>query len=115
MPVAIIQERIIPLLAPVRVYTAKELAAMPLSQMNAAIEAQEKYVFLEQNTRMGVAAIEIRRLLEHGSQLVQVCEKSRTRYRIGDIYYPPRIVRQLEARGLVRLAVGQEGQADAND
>lgn len=89
MPVAIIQERIIPLLAPVRIYTAKELAAMPLSQMNAAIEAQEKYVFLEQNTRMGVAAIEIRRLLEHGSQLVQVCEKSRTRYRIGDIYYPP--------------------------
>lgn len=89
MPVAIIQENIIPLLEPVRVYTAKELAAMPLSKMNAAIEAQEKYVFLEQNTRMGAAAIEIRRELEDGKQLIQVCEKSRTRYRIGDIYYPP--------------------------
>lgn len=105
MQVAIIKERVIPLLEPVRIYTAKELAAMPLSQMNAAIEAQEKYVFLEQNTRMGATAIDIRRDLEDGKQLIQVCEKSRTRYRIGEIYYPPRIIRQLETRGLVRLTI----------
>ncbi len=43
----------IPLLAPVRIYTAKELAAMPLSVMNACIEAQEKFAMLEQATQMG--------------------------------------------------------------
>ncbi len=43
----------IPLLAPVRIYTAKELAAMPLSVMNACIEAQEKFAMLEQSTQMG--------------------------------------------------------------
>ncbi|PJG67805.1 hypothetical protein CVD09_03640 [Acinetobacter seifertii] len=43
----------IPLLAPVRIYTAIELAAMPLSVMNACIEAQEKFAVLEQSTQMG--------------------------------------------------------------
>lgn len=46
-------ETIIPLLDPVRIYTPKELAAMPLSKMNEAIEAQEKYFILEHTTRMG--------------------------------------------------------------
>lgn len=43
----------IPLLAPVRIYTAKELAAMPLSVMNSCLEAQEKFAVLEQSTQMG--------------------------------------------------------------
>lgn len=43
----------IPLLAPVRIYTAKELAAMPLSVMNQCLEAQEKFAVLEQSTQMG--------------------------------------------------------------
>ncbi len=43
----------IPLLTPVRIYTAIELAAMPLSVMNACIEAQEKFAVLEQSTQMG--------------------------------------------------------------
>lgn len=47
------QENHITLLAPVRIYTAKELAAMPLSVMNACIEAQEKFAMLEQTTQMG--------------------------------------------------------------
>ncbi|KQC99822.1 hypothetical protein APD01_07260 [Acinetobacter soli] len=47
------QENQITLLAPVRIYTAKELAAMPLSVMNACIEAQEKFAMLEQATQMG--------------------------------------------------------------
>ncbi|MCU4607013.1 hypothetical protein KTJ30_10835 [Acinetobacter radioresistens] len=46
-------EVIIPLLTPVRIYSAKELAAMPLTQMNAAIEAQEEFYLLEQTTQMG--------------------------------------------------------------
>lgn len=45
----------IPLLDPVRIYTAKELAAMPLSKMNEAIAAQEKYYILEHTTKMGGA------------------------------------------------------------
>ena len=50
-------ENIIPLEKPVKIYTAKELAAMPLSQMNAAIEAQEKFYVLEESTHMGEQAI----------------------------------------------------------
>lgn len=46
-------ETIIPLLEPVKTYTAKELAAMPLSKMNEAIEAQERFFILEHTTRMG--------------------------------------------------------------
>lgn len=49
-------EVIIPLLDPVKIYTAKELAAMPLSLMNAAIEAQESYYILEHTTQMGGAS-----------------------------------------------------------
>ena len=49
-------ESIIPLLDPVKIYSAKELAAMPLSQMNAAIEAQESYYILEHTTQMGGAS-----------------------------------------------------------
>lgn len=49
-------ENIIPLEKPVKIYTAKELAAMPLSQMNAAIEAQEKFYVLEETTHMGGAS-----------------------------------------------------------
>jgi hypothetical protein len=48
-------ETAIPLLEPVRIYTAKELAAMPLSKMNEAIEAQEAYFVLEHTSKMGGA------------------------------------------------------------
>lgn len=43
----------IPLLEPVTIYTAKELAAMPLSKMNEAIAAQEAYFIIEHTTQMG--------------------------------------------------------------
>lgn len=46
-------ETVIPLEQPVKIYTAKELAAMPLSAMNAAIAAQEKFFMLEETTHMG--------------------------------------------------------------
>lgn len=49
-------EAIIPLLDPVKIYTPKELAAMPLSVMNQAIEAQEAYFILEHTTQMGGAS-----------------------------------------------------------
>ena len=49
-------EAIIPLLDPVKIYTPKELAAMPLSVMNKAIEAQEAYFILEHTTQMGGAS-----------------------------------------------------------
>lgn len=48
-------ETAIPLLEPVRIYTAKELAAMPLSKMNEAIAAQEAYYIMEHTTKMGGA------------------------------------------------------------
>ncbi len=96
-------EVIIPLLTPVRIYSAKELAAMPLTKMNAAIEAQEKFYLLEQTTQMGGVARTIRRLMEDGHKLIQVNEKNRTRYKIQNEFIPPRIVRQLEKRGLVKL------------
>jgi len=49
-------EAIIPLLDTVKIYTPKELAAMPLSVMNKAIEAQEAYFILEHTTQMGGAS-----------------------------------------------------------
>ena len=49
-------EVIIPLLDPVKIYTPKELAAMPLSVMNKAIEAQEACFILEHTTQMGGAS-----------------------------------------------------------
>jgi hypothetical protein len=48
-------EVMIPLLDPVKIYTPKELAAMPLSVMNQAIEAQEAYFILEHTTQMGAS------------------------------------------------------------
>lgn len=96
-------ETVIPLLDPVRIYTPKELAAMPLSKMNEAIEAQEKYFILEQSSRMGGAAIAIRSSLQNGGCLVQVKEKSRTRYKLNNEFIEPRIVHQLAKRGLVNL------------
>ena len=97
-------EVIIPLLDPVKIYTAKELAAMPLSVMNEAIEAQEAYFILEHTTQMGGQAIAIRRQLQDGVPLIQVKEKSRTRYKINNEFVEPRIIRQLEKRGLVKLS-----------
>lgn len=96
-------ETVIQLEKPVPVYTAKELAAMPLSVMNAAIAAQEKFYMLEETTHMGGQAIAVRRLMEDGHKLIQVQEKSRTRYKINNEFVQPRIIRQLEKRGLVRL------------
>jgi hypothetical protein len=97
-------ESVIPLLNPVRIYTAKELAAMPLSKMNAAIEAQEQYYILEHATQMGGQAISVRRQMQDGVSLIQVKEKSRTRYKINNEFIEPRIIRQLEKRGLVKLS-----------
>lgn len=77
--------------------------ALPLSQMNAAIEAQEKFYVLEESTHMGEQAISVRRLMEEGHELNQVIEKSRTRYKIQNEFIPPRIIRQLEKRGLIKL------------
>ena len=96
-------ETAIALEQPVKIYTAKELAAMPLTVMNAAIEAQEKFYMLEETTHMGGQAINVRRLMEDGHLLIQVKEKSRTRYKINNEFIPPRIIRQLESRGLVKL------------
>ncbi|CAA0261751.1 hypothetical protein I0P11_13710 [Acinetobacter baumannii] len=96
-------EVVIPLEQPVKIYTAKELAAMPLSVMNAAIEAQERFYQLEELTHMGGQAIAVRRLMEDGHKLIQVKEKSRTRYKINNEFIPPRIIRQLAMRGLVKL------------
>lgn len=99
-------ETTIPLLEPVKIYTAKELAAMPLSKMNEAIEAQEQYFLIEHATKMGGQAIVVRRLMQDGLPLIQVKEKSRTRYKIDNEFIEPRIIRQLEKRGLVKLNRG---------
>ena len=93
----------IPLQEPVKIYTAKELAAMPLSKMNEAIAAQEAYFIIEHTTQMGGAAVAIRHAMQDGAVLIQVKEKSRTRYKLNNEFVEPRIVRQLEKRGLVKL------------
>jgi hypothetical protein len=96
-------ESVIQLLEPVKIYTAKELAAMPLSKMNEAIAAQEAYFIIEHTTQMGGAAVAIRHAMQEGAVLIQVKEKSRTRYKLNNEFVEPRIIRQLEKRGLVKL------------
>ena len=49
-------ETTIPLLEPVRIYTAKELAVMRRSRMLACIEAQEAFYLMEHTTKMGGAS-----------------------------------------------------------
>lgn len=58
---------------------------------------------LKNSRKWGGQAIAVRRAMEQGTPLIQVVEKSRTRYRIGNKYVEPRIIRQLEKRGLVKL------------
>ncbi|MBS5201845.1 MAG: hypothetical protein KHY99_16980 [Acinetobacter sp.] len=41
--------------------------------------------------------------MEDGHKLIQVKEKSRIRYKINNEFIPPRIIRQLEMRGLVKF------------
>jgi hypothetical protein len=41
--------------------------------------------------------------MQGGAVLIQVKEKSRTRYKLNNEFIEPRIVRQLEKRGLVKL------------
>lgn len=41
--------------------------------------------------------------MEDGHKLIQVKEKSRIRYKINNEFITPRIIRQLEMRGLVKL------------
>ena len=43
----------IPLIDPVKTYSAIELRDTPFSEMNAAIDAQESYFLIEKSTRMG--------------------------------------------------------------
>lgn len=99
-------EVVIPLLEPIRIYTAIELAAMPLSKMNEAIAAQEAYYLIEHTTKMGGQAKVVRHLMQEGVPLILIKEKSRTRYKINNEFVEPRIIRQLEKRGFVKLNGG---------
>ena len=53
--------------------------------------------------KWGGAAVAIRHAMQDGAVLIQVKEKSRTRYKLNNEFVEPRIVRQLEKRGLVKL------------
>lgn len=47
--------------------------------------------------------LDVRRAMQNGALLIQVREKSRTRYKLNNEFITPRIVYQLAKRGLVNL------------
>jgi len=93
------------LIAPVRIYTAVELAAMPLSQMIRCRDAQEESYI--NNKKLSGRAKDIKERLDAGEKLTLVLEKKRSRvtqtYFIGEEVVGKKIVKQLETRRFIRL------------
>ncbi|EJD6060474.1 hypothetical protein ACWL9T_002226 [Acinetobacter baumannii] len=93
------------LVAPVRIYTAVELAAMPLSQMIRCRDAQEEFYI--NNKKLSGRAKDIKDRLVAGEKLTLVLEKKHSRvtqtYFIGEEIVGKRIVKQLETRRFIRL------------
>ncbi|EOY0978495.1 hypothetical protein ACP1JA_001833 [Acinetobacter baumannii] len=93
------------LVAPVRIYTAVELAAMPLSQMIRCRDAQEEFYI--NNKKLSGRARDIKDRLVAGEKLTLVLEKKHSRvtqtYFIGEEIVGKRIVKQLETRRFIRL------------
>ncbi|WP_111849537.1 hypothetical protein [Acinetobacter baumannii] len=93
------------LIAPVRIYTAVELAAMPLSQMIRCRDAQEEFYI--NNKKLSGRAKDIKERLIAGEKLTLVLEKKHSRvtqtYFIGEEIVGKKIVKQLETRRFIRL------------
>ncbi|WP_284084819.1 hypothetical protein [Acinetobacter nosocomialis] len=93
------------LIAPVRIYTAVELAAMPLSQMIRCRDAQEEFYI--NNKKLSGRAKDIKDRLVAGEKLTLVLEKKHSRvtqtYFIGEEIVGKRIIKQLETRRFIRL------------
>ncbi|MBV6766980.1 hypothetical protein [Acinetobacter baumannii] len=93
------------LIAPVRIYTAVELAAMPLSKMIRCRDAQEEFYI--NNKKLSGRAKDIKDRLVAGEKLTLVLEKKHSRvtqtYFIGEEIVGKRIVKQLETRRFIRL------------
>lgn len=83
---------------PVRIYTAQELALMPLSEMQIALKAQEQHVASMQS--MGCAARQALKALQGGAQLV-AAGKSRHRWKLNGEPIKATVVKQLMRRGFV--------------
>ncbi|EJO42446.1 hypothetical protein ACINIS123_1858 [Acinetobacter baumannii IS-123] len=88
-----------------RIYTAVELAAMPLSQMIRCRDAQEEFYI--NNKKLSGRAKDIKDRLVAGEKLTLVLEKKHSRvtqtYFIGEEIVGKRIVKQLETRRFIRL------------
>ncbi|EPF6349235.1 hypothetical protein L2Z47_03965 [Acinetobacter baumannii] len=93
------------LIAPVRIYTAVELAAMPLSQMIRCRDAQEEFYI--NNKKLSGRAKDIKDRLVAGEKLTLVLEKKHSRvtqtYFVGEEIVGKRIIKQLETRRFIRL------------
>ncbi len=66
----------IPLLEPVKIYTAKELAAMPLSKMIECRDAQEEH-FIKCELTLSIGARNARDLMKKGEVIKVTFEKKR--------------------------------------
>lgn len=97
------QEIKIPLIELVKTHTAVELRDMPYLEMVAALDAQESYFMIEKSTRMGGAAIELRRLMQSGSELVKKTIGKKTKYEIDGNTVKPSLIKQLAKRGFIEV------------
>lgn len=88
---------------PVRIRSAKELAKMPLSYMQAAIQAQE--AFVADISSMGADARSVLESLKGGARLISSGEL-RIRWKLADEPVPATIVKQLQRRGFLEMSEG---------
>ena len=100
-------EHVIPLNPPVRMYTAKELPAMPLKQMIDCRDAQEEY-FIKSILTLKPQAKELKKKMESGLALIAITKKKRIRYHteffINGESVSRRIINQLAHRGMINIA-----------
>ena len=96
----------IPLLEPVKIYTAKELAAMPLSKMIECRDAQEEY-FVKYEVTLSIGARNARDLMKNGEAIKVTFEKKRIHtyavFKLGGETLSKRIINQLVHRCLIKL------------
>lgn len=99
-------ERVIPLQEPVRIYTAKELAAMPLKQMIDCRDAQEEY-FVKSMLTLKPKAKWLKQQMEAGKQLIAITKKKRvhfyTDFFCDGMLISKRVINQLAHRKMIIL------------
>ncbi|WOE43061.1 hypothetical protein [Acinetobacter chinensis] len=103
------------LLQPVKIYSAKELAAMPLSQMIQCRNAQEEY-YVKSELSLSDQVRQVKESMQAGEVIIITFEEKRIHtyavFKLAGQILSKRIINQLTHRGLIKLP-DMEGVANA--